>query len=41
MAKIQKLNVDTAKTGYEIKGTELDNIQKLQQAMMPAPMRVQ
>ena len=41
MAKIQKLNVDTAKTGYEIKGTELDNIQKLQAALMPAPMRMQ
>ena len=41
LAKIQKLNVDTAKVGFEIKGTELDNVQKLQTAMTPLSMRQQ
>lgn len=45
MAKVQKLNAETGKTvaetyktGYEIRGTELDNLQK---ALMPRGMRQQ
>lgn len=41
MAEIQQINATTAKVGFEIKGTELDNIQKLQQAMLPPSMRLQ
>lgn len=41
MAEIRKLGVETAKTGFEIRGTELDNVQKLQQAMLPPSMRMQ
>lgn len=39
VAKANKLGVETAKTGMEIRGTELDNLQKLQQAMMPQSLR--
>ena len=41
IAEIQQINATTAKVGFEIKGTELDNIQKLQQAMLPPSMRLQ
>ncbi len=39
MAKARKAGVESAKIRTEINGTELDNLQKLQQAMMPASMR--
>jgi len=39
MAKAKKYGVESSKVSAEIKGTELDNLQKLQQAMMPAGMR--
>ncbi len=39
MAKARKAGVETSKIATEMKGTELDNLQKLQQAMMPASMR--
>ena len=39
MAKAKKAGVETRKIGMEIKGTELDNLQKLQQAMTPQGMR--
>lgn len=35
MAEIERLAAQTAKTGYEIRGTELDNLQKMLQAMTP------
>lgn len=41
LAEAQKTKADTLKTGYEIKGTELDNVQKMLQAMTPASQRVQ
>src|SRR5690606_28412612 len=41
MAKAQKTGVETAKISTEIRGTELDNLQKLQMAMLPPSMRVQ
>ena len=40
MAEVKKLGVETVKTGFEIKGTELDNVQKLQAALTPQSMRV-
>ena len=39
MAKARKYGVESEKISTEINGTELDNLQKLQQAMMPAGMR--
>jgi len=39
MAKAKKYGVESSKVSAEIQGTELDNLQKLQQAMMPAGMR--
>jgi len=36
LAKINKMQAETLKTGYEIRGTELDNLQK---ALMPRGMR--
>ena len=39
MAEVQKLKADTAKVSFEITGTELDNVQKLQTAMTPPSMR--
>lgn len=39
LAEVGKIKADTAKAGYEIRGTELDNLQKLQQAMTPPSMR--
>jgi len=39
MAKARKAGVETAKISTEISGTELDNLQKLQEAMMPSGMR--
>lgn len=41
MAKAQKAGVETAKIATEIRGNELDNLQKFQQALMPASMRQQ
>lgn len=41
MAEIKKLGIETAKLGFEITGTELDNVQKLQTAMTPPSMRQQ
>ena len=41
IAEVQKLRADTAKVGFEITGTELDNVQKLQTAMTPPSMRQQ
>lgn len=41
MAKAQKAGVETAKIATEMRGTELDNLQKFQQALMPASMRQQ
>jgi hypothetical protein len=41
MAKAQKYGVEAAKISTEIRGTELDNLQKFQQALMPASMRQQ
>lgn len=41
MAKAQKAGVETAKIATEIRGTELDNLQKFQQALMPGSMRQQ
>lgn len=35
LAEIQRIAAETAKTGYEIQGTELDNLQKMLQAMTP------
>lgn len=40
ISKAQKLGVESSKIGKEITGTELDNLQKLQQAATPATMRV-
>ena len=39
MAEVKKLGADTAKIGFEIRGTELDNVQKLQTALTPVSMR--
>jgi hypothetical protein len=39
VAKARKAGVETDKIGMEIRGTELDNLQKLQQAFMPRGMR--
>lgn len=39
MAKARKAGVESAKISTEIKGTELDNLQKFQQALMPVSMR--
>lgn len=41
MAKARKAGVETAKISTEIRGTELDNLQKFQQALMPGAMRQQ
>lgn len=41
MAEARKAGVQTAKIATELRGTELDNLQKLQQAMMPQGMRPQ
>lgn len=41
MAKAQKAGVETAKIATEIRGNELDNLQKFQQALMPVSMRQQ
>lgn len=41
MAEIKQIGAQTIKAGYEIRGTELDNLQKLQQAAMPPSMRMQ
>lgn len=41
MAKANKAGVEAAKISTEIRGTELDNLQKFQQALMPASMRQQ
>lgn len=41
LAKAGKAEAEAAKTGYEIKGTELDNLQKYQQALMPGLSRQQ
>lgn len=40
-ARVRESGIKTAKVEKEITGTELDNIQKLQRAMMPAPARLQ
>jgi len=40
ISKAQKLGVESSKIGKEITGTELDNLQKLQQAATPVTMRV-
>jgi len=39
VAKARKAGVEANKIGMEIRGTELDNLQKLQQAFMPRGMR--
>ena len=39
MVKAQETEAKIGKIGYEIQGTELDNLQKLQQSMMPRSMR--
>lgn len=39
MAKARKYGVEAAKISTEIRGTELDNLQKFQQALMPGTMR--
>lgn len=39
MAKARKAGLETAKISTEIRGTELDNLQKFQQALMPGSMR--
>ena len=41
MAEVQKMGIESNKLASEIKGNELDNISKLQAALMPAPMRMQ
>jgi hypothetical protein len=41
MAEVQKMGIESSKLASEIKGNELDNISKLQSALMPAPMRMQ
>lgn len=41
MAKARKAGVESAKISTEIRGTELDNLQKYQQALMPGSMRQQ
>lgn len=39
LAKAGKVEAEAMKTGYEIRGTELDNLQKYRQALMPGSMR--
>lgn len=41
IAEARKLGVETQKAGVEISGNELDNVQKLQDIMMPRSMRQQ